>query len=171
VKVGNPVFETDWFSIDELPYDASKSGKPFYRMSCNDWVEILALTADDKIILVRQFRPALGNFALELPAGSVDNGESGKEAVERELVEETGFVCSLVINIGALKTVSSRINNTLWVFYGKEARLTASKGNEDREIEVVLVTQDEFKKLIADGKFVESAGLATYLLCQLYGYL
>lgn len=169
MKEGNTVFETEWFSIDELPYDAGKSGRPFYRISCKDWVEILALTADNKIILVRQFRLALGTFTLELPSGYIDSGETPEEAVERELLEETGFVCSQVINIGALKALSSRINNTLWVFCGKEARLTGLKRKEDEETEVTLVTQDEFKEMVTNGEFVQATGLAAYFLCALNG--
>jgi len=169
MKAGNRVFETEWFAIDELPHETGKAGKPYYRISSKDWVEILALTTDNKVILVRQFRPALGTFTLELPSGYIDSGETPEEAVTRELLEETGFVCSRVVSTGALRAIPSRIDNTLWVFCGQEARLIDSKKKDDEGIEVVLVTQDEFKKMITSGEFVEATGLAAYFLCALKG--
>ena len=59
------VFETPWFSIDEIP---SGSGEePYYSISCPDSAVILAQTLDDKFILVRQFRPPQNRYTLELP--------------------------------------------------------------------------------------------------------
>ena len=170
MKAGNTVFKTEWFAVEELPHSMGKSDKPFYRISCSDWVGILALTSDDKIILVRQFRPALGTFTLELPSGYINSGEAPEEAVARELLEETGFVCSSVINTGALKALSSRINNTLWVFYGEGARLSGSRKKEDEEIEVVLVTPHEFIRMVTNGEFTEATGLTAYFLAALKGY-
>src|SRR4051794_10022268 len=55
-----------------------------------DYIAIVALTADEKIPLVRQYRPALEAFSWELPAGLVDPGESPADGCRRELLEETG---------------------------------------------------------------------------------
>lgn len=65
------VFETEWFSIDAISY-VSSNNKPYYRLSCNDSVSIIAKTTDEKIILVLQYRPAIEDFTLELPSGYVD---------------------------------------------------------------------------------------------------
>ncbi|MGH3754725.1 MAG: NUDIX hydrolase [Pseudonocardiaceae bacterium] len=54
-------------------------------------VAIVALTEDDRVVLVRQFRPGPAKVLLELPGGNVDRGESVEEAAQRELLEETGF--------------------------------------------------------------------------------
>ncbi|MGH3821805.1 MAG: NUDIX hydrolase [Pseudonocardiaceae bacterium] len=54
-------------------------------------VAIVALTEDDRVVLVRQFRPGPAKVLLELPGGNVDRGESVEAAAERELLEETGF--------------------------------------------------------------------------------
>ena len=112
------VFETEWFSIDAVTYGDSNE-KPYYRLSCGDAVVIIAVTPDKKILLVRQFRPAIGNYSLELPAGYIDEKESPEEAVKRELLEETGFVCDSLVSLGSYKTNSSRINSNYHLFLEK----------------------------------------------------
>ena len=77
------IWETEWFSIEAVP-NQSSSDRPYFRLSMNDSVEIMAVTPEKKIILVRQFRPALGISMLELPAGLVDPGELCEEAIIRE---------------------------------------------------------------------------------------
>jgi hypothetical protein len=62
------VFETEWFTIDTVPYSNS-GGEPYYRLSCSDSVSIIAKTVDDKIILVNQHRPAVESFTYEFPPG------------------------------------------------------------------------------------------------------
>lgn len=163
------VFETKWFSI-EATSDNFSNNKPYYRMSCNDSVGILAVTTEQKIILVRQFRPALGIYTLEFPAGYVDKKELARDAIKRELREETGFVCDSVIFMGSFQLVPSRMNHTSHVFFGKGAKAIDVNKREE-EIEVILVTEDKFKRLITDGQFVETAGLATYLLSKLQRFL
>lgn len=164
------VFETEWFSIDAIPYE-SPSKKPYYRLSCNDSVCIIAKTVDNKFILVRQYRPAIGAFTLEFPSGYVDEGESAEEAIKREFTEETGFVCESVSCMGSLRIAPSRLNNTVHVYFGEEARRCGEKGPQDKGIELLLVSQDEFKEFILEGKYVETAGIAMYFLAQLKGYL
>lgn len=166
----NKVYETEWFSIDAIPY-VSSNNKPYYRLSCNDSVSIIAKTEDEEIILIRQYRPAIEDFTLELPSGYVDKGESPEDAVKRELKEETGFICDSAIYIGSLKLCPSRINNTLYFYWGRCSMFIGQKGTQDKESEVVLVTQDEFKKMILEGKYIEVGGIAMFLLAQLKGYL
>ena len=165
------VFESPWFSIDEVLYNETFYEKPYFRLSCGDAVGILAVTPEQKIILVKQFRPAIGDYSLELPAGYIDDKETAEEAVKRELKEETGFVCDSVIHLGSLKGCPSRINNTLHQFFGNNARRVSAGSDQKEECEVVLVNKDEFKKLVIEEKLVASGAIATYFLAQLKGFL
>ncbi|UFN51272.1 NUDIX hydrolase [Roseomonas sp. OT10] len=63
---------------------------PFYTLAYPDWVQVVALTADDRLVLVRQYRHGLRGPSLELPAGGVDGDEEPLAAGARELMEETG---------------------------------------------------------------------------------
>lgn len=163
------VFETEWFSIDAIPYESANT-KPYYRLSCGDAVSIVAKTIDEKIILVRQYRPAIEIYTLELPSGYSDTKESPEDAIKRELKEETGFICDFVALIGSLRICPSRINNTLHVFFGENAKKVEVKDGIG-EFEVVLVTQNEFEALIEKGEFAEASGIGIYLLAKLKGFL
>ena len=84
-----------------------------YRMpdgSVSDWdihlpsfttVAVLALTDDDRVVLVRQFRPGPGRVLMELPGGIIDPGETAVEAARRELLEEAGYAARTVELVGA----------------------------------------------------------------------
>jgi ADP-ribose pyrophosphatase len=163
------IFETEWFSI-EATSDNFSGNQPYYRLSCKDSVEILATTPERKIISIRQFRPALGVYTLEFPSGYVNEKEIPREAAMRELMEETGFICDSLAFMGSFKIVPSRINTTLHFFFGKAAKLIDNKRKEGK-IEVVLVKEDEFRKLIVEGQFLDVSGLAIYFITKLKGFL
>jgi len=61
------------------------------RVNCNGVVAIIPVTADEEVLLVRQFRPVVNNFVIEFPAGLNDKGEIAVDAAKRELIEETGY--------------------------------------------------------------------------------
>ena len=70
---------------------------PWYMLDWPDWVHVLALTRDDRAVLVRQWRPGLGAASLELPGGAMDPGEEDPVASgRRELLEETGYEAAQV---------------------------------------------------------------------------
>ncbi|MBI5100648.1 MAG: NUDIX hydrolase [Nitrospirae bacterium] len=61
------------------------------RVGCSGIVVIVPFTGDGSVILIRQFRPAVDAYVIELPAGLVDPGEKPEDAARRELIEETGY--------------------------------------------------------------------------------
>lgn len=87
------VFRDRWI---HLRADALVSGTgavldPWYMLEWQDWVHVLALTADDRMVLVRQWRPGAGEAVLELPGGIMEAGETDPVAAgRREMLEETG---------------------------------------------------------------------------------
>lgn len=154
------VFETEWFSFEAVSYGDSGE-KPYYRFSCGDTVGIIAVTPDKKILLVRQFRPAIGDYSLEFPAGYIDEKESMEEAVKRELLEETGFVCDSFTSLGSYKTNPSRINSNFHLFFGKGAKRVSANSDQEEKCEVVWVAKDEFPVY----------AIGAYFLAKLKGFL
>src|SRR5690349_8914182 len=90
-------------TIREDTFEDSRDGgrHPRVIIDCPDWVNILALTAEDELVLVRQFRAGVNALPLELAGGLVDAGETPAAAAERELHEETGYVPGRFLPLGA----------------------------------------------------------------------
>jgi ADP-ribose pyrophosphatase len=158
------VFRTEWFSIEQLPpAGTGPADKPYYRINAPNGVLVVALTADARIILVRQFRPALGCHTLEIPAGSVDPGESPLDAAARELLEESGFVCATLRLLGEGQVMASRLNSRQYAVLGTGARLQGTYVPQE-DIEVRLATPEELKGLALAGEFRQYAAFAPLTL-------
>jgi 8-oxo-dGTP pyrophosphatase MutT (NUDIX family) len=115
---------------------------------------VFALTADERVILVRQYKHGIGHVVLELPAGAIDEGENAKACAERELLEETGYACP-----GGLEPVCDFItdptgsNGRAQFFFGRDAHRVAEQNLEATEqISVELVTLGELRDLVRRGE-------------------
>ena len=71
--------------------DSDQKEGDFFVIETNDWVNVLAVTCDQEIILVRQFRYGTEEYSLEPPGGVIEKGEDPILAGQRELLEETGY--------------------------------------------------------------------------------
>jgi 8-oxo-dGTP pyrophosphatase MutT (NUDIX family) len=65
---------------------------PYYVLDYPNWVHVVALTPEGRVVLTRQYRQGVRAFSVELPGGTIHIGESPVEAAARELAEETGYV-------------------------------------------------------------------------------
>ena len=90
------VWSSKWFSVESIDTkpEWGLGNEPYYTIKSPDSVLILPVTDDGRYIFVRQYRPAVGRYVLELPAGAVDESESADIAAKRELQEETGYSTS-----------------------------------------------------------------------------
>ncbi len=84
---------SQWVTLVENEVDGANSGEvhTFHSLALDDYVSCIAVTPDDRLLLVRQFRPAVDMVTLELPGGMVEPGEDPLASGLRELEEETGF--------------------------------------------------------------------------------
>lgn len=160
-EVRQTVFETPWFNVEQVSFPEIDEirDEHYYRINSPDGIIVLATTADQRIILVRQFRPALGKYTLEFPAGGIDPGESPEEAVRRELLEETGFRCGEVESLGAGHIMLNRHRCLLHAFFAPNAIPDASAARDAR-VETSVVSPSEFKRLVLAGSFDQYAALA-----------
>ncbi len=93
-KSSERVLHDRWISVraDHCVTAEGASVSPYYVLEYPDWVHVVALDSEENVLLVRQYRHALGRISLELPGGNMDAADEGPiAAAARELLEETGF--------------------------------------------------------------------------------
>ena len=112
---------------------------PFYLLDFPDWAQVVALTPDDRIVLVRQYRHGIGRVTLELPGGIVDPGETPLEAAARELAEETGYVAESLRLVCSLSPNSSSHTHRCHTVLALGARLAQPTAHEAGE-EILVET-------------------------------
>lgn len=89
------ILQDRWLNLraDDCLTSGGVTISPYYVMSYPDWINIVAITPDDRLLLVRQYRHAAGKFFLEIPGGGLDERDADSEkAARRELEEETGYI-------------------------------------------------------------------------------
>ncbi len=161
------ILSTRWLSIFKNRYEIAEGRviDDYYIIRRDDFVLIVALR-DDKLILVRQYRPATDRFHLSLPAGFLDSGESPEGGAKRELLEETGFPATECRSIGELDPLPGYLQSKAFVVLCEVS--AANTGEFDRlEIEeVVEVEWDEALQMIRRGEINEMPAIAAILLAK-----
>lgn len=118
-----------------------RTGETFSRLVLEtpSWVNVLALTEDQQIVLVRQYRFGTRSFTLEIPGGVVERGEDPVRAAERELLEETGYTAQSFRSLGAVEPNPAFHDNLCFHVLATGARRVKDQSLDDGEdIEVLL---------------------------------
>lgn len=160
-------FKTEWFSVESEDTNDVKSfkRKPFYRILIPNGVMILALREDEKILLIRQYRPSVRSYTLELPAGQIAKNESPRKAAIRELYEETGYICKKFNFISVGAPWIDRAKCKLYLFYGQGA-VKKMGFKPEENIKVVPVSTEKFKRLAVNGHLQQLQCFAPIFLAK-----
>ncbi len=139
------------------------SSEEFQRMvlEASDWVTVVAVTTAGKIVMVEQYRFGVGELTIEPVAGTVDSGEDSLCAAKRELIEETGFGKGNWRYLGSVQANPAIHDNLChhWLVEDVEA-VQAPAPDAGEAIRVHLMTLDEVRQSIADGKLRHPLGLS-----------
>ena len=162
------LFNDRWFKVrkDRCETPGGKNVDPYYVYEFSTWVGAVPVTEDGKIVMVRQYRHALGETIIEIPGGCVDDTDKNfQEAIARELLEETGYTFSSYEYLGKISPNPSTNTNLLHMFLATGGKkITEQALDENEEIEIVLLTIDELKQLLRENKIVQSM----HVSCILY---
>lgn len=142
----------------------------YYVLEYSDWANAVAITEDNEILLVKQYRHAANVVLLEIPGGVVDAGEDPKTAIKRELLEETGYLFEDLELTSTIYPNPSTGNNICYGFLAKGGKLVqGQKLDAHEEIIVEKVSVKEVKKLLAEGKFGQALHISAlfYALVKL----
>ena len=142
---------------------------PYYSLRLPDYVGILATTEDARVVVVRQYRPAIEQFTFELPAGLVDPGESAAETARRELIEETGYEAGEIQTIGEMTTDTGRLSNRIWACYAPLVRKTDRAVEEG--IEPLTWSLEELQESVLGGQFNHALHVAILTLAAARGLI
>jgi ADP-ribose pyrophosphatase len=163
------VFSVPWFDILERPVEGSSS--PYYVLRTSDYVSVLAATKKGSLLLVQQFRPAVGEKTLELPSGNVEIGESPEQAARRELTEETGYEAERFELLGTLTPDPGRLANKLWCFYAGDSTPVDSPHHQEQGLQLILCEPCDVMRYIRQAEFNNALHLSVLLLAALKGRL
>jgi len=124
----------------------------FYVIESSDWINVIPVTPEGKIVFIRQYRHGTEQITLEVPGGMIDPGESGEEAARRELREETGYDTDEILYLGNVAPNPAIHNNLCHSYLARNVHIFGSQRLEGTEdIDVLLVDPAEVPRLIVDG--------------------
>lgn len=129
----------------------------YYVLEYPDWVNVIAITPDDRFVFVRQYRYALGKTVNELVAGVCEAGEDPLAAAQRELLEETGYSGGTWTPMAVLSGNAGTTNNLTHSYIARGVVLTAERNLDDGEdLEVRLFTREQVREMLECGEIWQS---------------
>lgn len=162
------LFNDRWFKVRKEVCETpqGKIVDPYYVYDFSTWVGALPVTEEGKIIMLRQYRHALGEVCYEIPGGCVDDTDKNfEEAIARELLEETGFSFSSYEYLGGISPNPSTNSNLLHMYLARGGKKIAEQAlDENEEIEGLLLDMNEVKSLLRENKIVQ----AMHVSCIFY---
>lgn len=129
-------------------------------LETDDWINVVALTSEKEIVIVRQFRFGSGKITTEIPGGTMEQGETPKDAAMRELKEETGYTSNKWKYLGAVEPNPAIQNNYCHFWLAEDAVKTGPVNlDEGEDISVDTITLSELRLMIKSGEFTHALAL------------
>ena len=161
-------YTTPWFDL--LAKTIKPGEAPYYSLRLPDYVAIVAIADAGRVLAVRQYRPAVERYTIELPAGLVDSGETPGQTARRELLEETGCQASSLEVLGPMLPDTGRLGNRIWTCVAAGVRPVEGRAPES-DIELLSYSPPELARAVAEGAFDHALHVAVLLVAMVRGKL
>jgi len=128
---------------------------------------IVPFLSRDKIIILKQYRPAIDSYIYELPAGTLDAGETPAVCARREVNEETGYVAQKITKLGMIYPVPGYSTEKIYIFRADGLRrpVIAAKMDKDEIIDPIVFTRKQVKGLFKQGAIVDAKTICALTMC------
>lgn len=140
---------------------------PYYVVEEKEWVHIVAVDDDGRVVTVRQYRPAGEVTCTELPAGVVEDGEAAIDAARRELREETGLKARSFTHVASMWANPARQTNKVHVFVAEGLEIDGEQQLDvSEEIQCGRASIEELFTMAASGEFGQSMHIGSLAMAQ-----
>jgi 8-oxo-dGTP pyrophosphatase MutT (NUDIX family) len=163
-----PDFATEDFGIFTVGRHRAVSPRTgvtgtYVTIASPDWINMIAVTHEGEVVLVRQYRHGVDDITLEIPSGIVDPGETELAAAQRELREETGYTAERWQYLGSVHPNPAFQGNRCHSFLAAQCRRTAEPElDAGEDIEVVALPLWQVGRLLQDGGIDHALAIAAF---------
>lgn len=126
---------------------------------------IVPFLTKDKIIMLRQLRPVIGQYIYELPAGTLDKNELPAACAKREIIEETGYSTKKITLLGKIYPVPGYSTEKIFIYKAEGLKKVTQAIEPDEVIEILVFTKAQVKRLFKSGKIVDAKTICALAMC------
>ncbi|MFT4203386.1 MAG: NUDIX hydrolase [Chitinophagaceae bacterium] len=166
------LFKDTWLTArkDKCERADGKIIEPYYVMEYPEWVNAFAVTTDNKILLVKQYRHAAKEVSIETPGGCVDATDINfEDAMRRELLEETGYSFETVHSLGRISANPSTNNNWMHMFIALGGhKIQEQNLDPNEQIEIMELSFDELMQVLDEKRIIQAMHVTTIFYALRY---
>jgi len=151
---------------DRYRFEPTGVERDFVVIDSSSWVNVVPLTDDGRIVLIRQYRHGIQSVTLEIPGGVIDRGERPEEAAVRELREETGYTARRIRFLGRVLPNPAIQNNWCYLYAAEGCRKTT-----DTEPDPFEVIEVEERPLADVPGLVERGEIAHCMVISAFAFM
>lgn len=166
IKETEHVLDSEYVKVDKddvlLPH--GREIKDFYKVTIKDCAAIVALKADGKMVLKKEYRHCYGEELIEIPAGVLEDGEDPLNVAKRELQKETGYRSDKWTYLGKTVESPAKFTNYIHIYLAEDCeKVSDQKLDYGEDIEVLEVGMDEAVEMIMDNEIICSSSIGAIL--------
>lgn len=169
------IFRDRWFiaRADSCTMPDGRIVEPYYVLEFPNWCNVVVVTEDEKIVMVKQYRHAIAKTTIELPGGVIDANETPEAAAIREVQEETGYLVKDIQFLYKTAPNPATNNNEAFFFLARAgSQITAQHFDPFEDMDVVQYTKTEILQMITNSQIIHGVQIgAIYAAFLALGWL